>query len=302
MEVSVEPKQAVNGVIYPFHCHETGRDGPGRLAGAHLHNYIELLYCTQGCAELLIGESVCRFTPGDLALINSHEVHSVEAIDPGRTHYLVLKFEPELLFSAEQSVFELRYMLPFVLRQTPYEKVISARALEGSGIPELLYDTLAEYEKKDYGFEMAIRANACRVFLWILRRWHAMQPEAAWGADLDSETAARLQRVMSYVEENYAQPFAMSDVADRLHMGYSSFSRFFYKYTCRSFADYVNSVRIQKAEFLLATTDMNVTEIAMATGFSSASYFIQRFREANAVTPKRFRARFTQRAGGAQGE
>ena len=84
MEVSVEPKQAVNGVIYPFHCHETGRDGPGRLAGAHLHNYIELLYCTQGCAELLIGESVCRFTPGDLALINSHEVHSVEAIDPVR--------------------------------------------------------------------------------------------------------------------------------------------------------------------------------------------------------------------------
>ena len=165
MEVSVEPKQAVNGVIYPFHCHETGRDGPGRLAGAHLHNYIELLYCTQGCAELLIGESVCRFTPGDLALINSHEVHSVEAIDPGRTHYLVLKFEPELLFSAEQSVFELRYMLPFVLRQTPYEKVISARALEGTGIPELLYDTLAEYEKKDYGFEIAIRANASRVFL-----------------------------------------------------------------------------------------------------------------------------------------
>ena len=135
MEVSVEPKLAVNGVVYPFHCHETGRDGPGRLAGAHLHNYIELLYCTQGCAELLIGESVCRFTPGDLALINSHEVHSVEAIDPVRTHYLVLKFEPELLFSAEQSVFELRYMLPFVLRQTPYEKVISARALEGSGIP-----------------------------------------------------------------------------------------------------------------------------------------------------------------------
>ena len=164
MEVSVEPKLAVNGVVYPFHCHETGRDGPGRLAGAHLHDYIELLYCTQGGAELLIGESVCRFTPGDLALINSHEVHSVEAIDPVRTHYLVLKFEPELLFSAEQSVFELRYMLPFVLRRNPYEKVISARALEGSGIPELLYDTLAEYEKKDYGFEMAIRANACRVF------------------------------------------------------------------------------------------------------------------------------------------
>lgn len=300
MEVSVEPKREINGVRYPFHCHETSRNGPGVMVEPHLHDYIELLYCTQGSANLMIGESFCRFAPGDLALINSHEVHRVDATDPVRTHYLVLKFEPELLFSAEQSVFELKYMLPFLLHQALYEKVISAAALEGTGIPELLFDTMAENERQDYGFEMAIRANACRVFLWILRRWHSLQPEAAWGAEMDSETAARLQHVMSYVEENYAQPFAMSDVADRLHMGYSSFSRFFYKYTCRSFAEYVNSVRIQKAEVLLATTDMNVTEVAMATGFSSASYFIQRFREVNGVTPKRFRARFEQVGGGEQ--
>jgi len=81
----------------------------------------------------------------------------------------------------------------------------------------------------------------------------------------------------------------MEDIAQQLHMGYSSFSKFFLRYTHRNFADYVNSVRIQKAEVLLTTTDMNVTEIAMSTGFSTASYFIQRFREANGVTPKRFR-------------
>lgn len=293
MEVSVEPKRAVNGVLYPFHCHETGRDGPGVLAGAHMHNYIELLYCTAGSAVLWCGESTHCFSTGDLVLINSQEVHRIEATDPLRTHYLVLKFEPEMLFSAEQSVFELKYMLPFMLRQSPFEKVISAEHLAGSGIPELLHETLSEYERQEYGFEMAIRANACRVFLWILRRWHTVQPDAAWGVELDAKTAAQLQRVMDYVDQNYAQPFAMSDVAEQLHMGYSAFSRFFLRYTCRSFADYVNSVRIQKAEILLATTDMNVTEIAMATGFSSASYFIQRFRETNAVTPKKFRARFT---------
>lgn len=297
MQISVEPKRAVNGVFYPFHCHEQELRGRGSMSWPHLHNYIELLYCTAGSADLTIGEGIYPLAVGDLALVNSHEVHCVSATDPVRTHYLVLKFEPEMLFSAEQSAFELRYMLPFVLRQSPYEKVITAAGLQGTGIPELLYDTLAEYEKKDYGFEMAIRANACRVFLWILRRWHATQPDAAWGMGIDAETAALLQRAMDFVEENYAQPFAMRDVADRLHMGYSSFSRFFLKYTCRSFAEYVNSVRIQKAEVLLATTDMNVTEIAMATGFSSASYFIQRFRETNAVTPKKYRARFTRQDG-----
>ena len=35
----------------------------------------------------------------------------------------------------------------------------------------------------------------------------------------------------------------------------------------------------------------------METGFSSTSYFIQRFRETNAVTPKKYRARFTRQDG-----
>jgi AraC-like DNA-binding protein len=53
--------------------------------------------------------------------------------------------------------------------------------------------------------------------------------------------------------------------------------------------DYILSVRLHKAKYLLNETEMSIAEIADKVGFSSAAYFSTVFKSKFIVTPSEFR-------------
>lgn len=58
-----------------------------------------------------------------------------------------------------------------------------------------------------------------------------------------------------------------------------------------SISDYLNEYRLSQALFLLDNTDNSVTEIAVQSGFTSASYFISKFKEKTGLTPLEYKMR-----------
>lgn len=58
--------------------------------------------------------------------------------------------------------------------------------------------------------------------------------------------------------------------------------------------EFVNALRLERAELLLLTTSMRVTEIAFECGFENLAYFYRLFQKRNGVPPGRFR-RFRRR-------
>lgn len=52
---------------------------------------------------------------------------------------------------------------------------------------------------------------------------------------------------------------------------------------------YINHRKIELAETLLATTDLNIKQIASRTGFDDHSYFIRLFRKTTGTTPATYR-------------
>ena len=57
----------------------------------------------------------------------------------------------------------------------------------------------------------------------------------------------------------------------------------------RSPIDYLNYYRIECAAHFLATTDMNVAEVAVHCGFADSSAFIKQFRKYKGTTPKQYK-------------
>ncbi len=110
----------------------------------------------------------------------------------------------------------------------------------------------------------------------------------------DSVLAARgdagVLAAVRYIEEHYASPLALPDLAR--HSGYAP------TYLARTFrrrlgvppSDYLLQVRLQHACALLETTDLTVTTIAHRTGFADSRYFATRFRQTLDTTPTAFRA------------
>lgn len=289
-----EEKPTVNGIPYNIYCHLQKAHKSGFIIGSHLHDYIEILYGLSGVFEVYLNDQSYEFQAGDMVLINSQEVHQIEAKEAKGGSYYVIRFEPEVIYTLSQNVFEVKYILPFTLNNYSHQKVFKKQEIDSTFIPELLKEIMEEFYSKKYGFELAIKAHICNIFLWILRYWDKAGVKLDRFYDMDHEILKKFQNVFYYVSENYDEDIKVSDMAKLANMSYSYFSRTFNRIMNTSFNEYLNYVRITAAEKLLITTDLNITEIAMNVGFSTASYFIKQFKYYKTISPKQYKKTFAK--------
>lgn len=280
--------------LYPFSSHLENHTDSTLIAHPHWHDSIEILYGLSGNVKVHLDCDTYNLSPGSMLIISSKEVHSIYGDSSHQpTSYIVVKFAPEVLYATSSTVFEAKYILPFLMSSYTHQRLFTKEELKATALPSLLQEILSEYEEKPFGFELAIRINIGRIFLWILRHWHQKGIHLNIASDLNQTTISRLQIIFDYVDKNYDHSIDVETVAKLCNMSYSYFSRFFKSTMKRNFSEYLNYVRISKAEALLTTTDLNITEIAQKTGFSTSSYFIQQFKHYKNISPKQFKNHFT---------
>ncbi len=289
-----EGKFKLNGVESPFHCALIWADSNGKttvFSKGHYHDYIEILYSLKSSMEVILDGRRYHMRDGDLMVINSGEVHTIHSQTNGN-RYIVVKFSPELLYAAGQSVFELKYALPFILDGADHQRLFSRAEIQGTEIPGLMKTILHEWSRRRYGYEIAIRTDILQLFLWILRYWHETGKEHMedW---YSNELTGVIQKAIEYIATHYDSVSAQ-EMARRCNMSYSYFSRSFKAVMKKSFTEYVNYIRLEQAVKLLVTTDKSVTEIAAATGFSTTSYFIEQFKKKKQISPRQFRLLFEE--------
>ncbi|WP_105616835.1 helix-turn-helix domain-containing protein [Vallitalea okinawensis] len=102
--------------------------------------------------------------------------------------------------------------------------------------------------------------------------------------------------VLSYINEHYYEyDMSLQRVADEFNMSSSSLSRFFKKHTDVTFKNYLNVLRINKAQQLLEQTDMSINAISSQLGYSGASSFIRVFKSQLDMSPGQYRKDKTMR-------
>ncbi|MFD0860632.1 helix-turn-helix domain-containing protein [Sungkyunkwania multivorans] len=69
----------------------------------------------------------------------------------------------------------------------------------------------------------------------------------------------------------------------------------------RTLSDYVRNVRVEKAEQLIKTTDLTISEIVYTVGLTSRSYFCKIFKKRYAYSPREYRQRHNAEVGDGMG-
>lgn len=96
-------------------------------------------------------------------------------------------------------------------------------------------------------------------------------------------------RVVQIIQENYQEELTLKDVANQLFLNAMYLGQLFKKETKKSFSQYLNHYRIEKAKQLLSRTEDNVNEVALAIGYNNTTYFSKKFKNIVGVSPKDFR-------------
>ena len=279
-----EPPFTINGVKSWIHCLDIYRNEISKTTempeSYHYHNYIEFLYGLDADAYVWINGERHRFTSGTLLVINSEEMHYVSIIKP--SHYICVKFSPSVLYSDDRSLFEFKYVTPFLSNKSN-QKLFDGKAFENIDLHSAVLEIMNEWNCRKPAFELMIRSNILRIFTEIFRYWDKNKT-----LHLTNILTEPIKKALLYIYENY-ESVTESSAANACGLSYNHFSTCFKRSVGLSFNDYVTILRLNEAEKMLLSSDQSITEIAMSCGFSSSSHFTSRFSQYKQITPGKFR-------------
>lgn len=101
-------------------------------------------------------------------------------------------------------------------------------------------------------------------------------------------------RILEYCAENFSQPLTLQTVADALFVSPSYVSKIFSQRLKRSFREYINALRMERAKTLLTETALPIGEVMFSCGFSNQSSFNRVFQDFCGCSPREFKRQLTK--------
>ena len=102
----------------------------------------------------------------------------------------------------------------------------------------------------------------------------------------------------AYIEDNIGRSISLAELAAIVNVSRFHFTRIFKRSTGITAITYVERCRIQRAQALIAETDLPLAQVALTTGFTDQSHFTRRFHRHVGCTPAVFaREQGRRRAG-----
>ena len=100
-----------------------------------------------------------------------------------------------------------------------------------------------------------------------------------------------LGQIQQYIQDHLTEDLSRETIAKQFFLHPDYLSHYFHKYSDRNLAAYIRNLRIQKAQRLLLSTTLPISEVAVQVGYSSSTYFTKAFIKETGVKPSEYRAR-----------
>ncbi len=253
----------------------------------HWHYELEFVYVAKGTAICLVGTDRIELKEGCGIFINSGILHRFEA--QSSTFIPNIVFSPTLLASEKSLIFE-NFISPVINASVPYQIFVPHVAWQND-ILQNLQQIFALQETKNN--------NELRTIRHLLQIWEILWNELDVTSGCEklrrfNHKQARLQTMMQYIHDHYAEEITLEMIADSASISKSGALHIFQSGIQNSPVAYLIQYRLAQAAGQLCTTQKSVSVIAEETGFTSAGYFCRKFRQHYHMSPNAYRHRKTE--------
>lgn len=112
----------------------------------------------------------------------------------------------------------------------------------------------------------------------------------------NAEIPSKILDAMNYIELHIHQNIVVSELAERANQSQDYFSRLFLHHVGQRPLTYIHEKKIERAQYLITTTDKTFLEISLETGFSSLAHFSHIFKKVLGTTPGKYRQQVSKMA------
>lgn len=254
----------------------------------HTHDYIELAYVVEGefCQKIL-GQDIV-FHKGELLLIDKNCVHQ-DYLTNRPAVILFLGFSNRMFDEMMNENVTTQKIISFLqsalLKQKNLQQYLHFKPVSSwNSMENCLTQLLKELAVNDAGSRHICKGLMIRIFRLL-------------SADYDFSLSRELRRAMSWIvyEEvtDYIKRFypsvTIQDLVRTFHFQEDYFNRLIKNKSGMTYSEYVQKIRLDKAEQLLLSSKLSVEEIAEAVGYHNKGYFYKLFQMRHHMTPSRFR-------------
>jgi AraC-like DNA-binding protein/quercetin dioxygenase-like cupin family protein len=256
-------------------------------SGLHGHDFHELVVILGGSGRHVTTEEAYPIAQGDVFLISGETEHQYE--DPRSLSLVNILFFPKVLRLPMAELgglpgYQVLFLVEPKLRgQHRFRGRLQLTTKQLTEAEHLIERMEEELDQRRPGYRFMARTHLMHLIGYLSRCY------ADAGGASEHRPLFRLGEVLSHIENHYAEPITVEQLAQMASMSESSLMRTFRKVTGKSPIDYVIHVRVARAAELLQRDDANVTEVAFRCGFTDSNYFSRQFRRLRGRSPREYR-------------
>ncbi|MBN7812437.1 AraC family transcriptional regulator [Algoriphagus sp. H41] len=250
----------------------------------HYHPELELHFIIRGRGIQYIGDTVSGFSDGDLILLGENLPHSWRCSQEYfqdkpdvQAEAIVLHFSPTCLGK--------NFLLLPEAQQIP---LLFEKAKKGLKVNGKTKEKVAELLRALLQASQLDRLILLLQILNILaesRDVETISPGYSFGHLHNVSEMARLEKIYSYVMENYPKTISLEEMASLSHLSITSFCRYFKKMTNKSFFGFLIEVRISNVCKRILEDRLPLETISSECGFQNVSNFYRHFKNVTGMTP-----------------
>ena len=135
----------------------------------------------------------------------------------------------------------------------------------------------------------AVANGAARYLFHQSMRPPGSTQNAGASEPLGSVTPVTLRRAISAMEAHLETPLSIAEIAAEAKVSHRQLNRLFDTYVGKTPSLYYRDIRLDRARGLVTQTDMALSQVALASGFSSPVHFSRAYKERFGLPPRQDR-------------
>lgn len=250
-----------------------------KLLGLHRHKETEIMKISRGSLKCFFTDREVTLKEGEILIINANVIHRLVALEESTISYIqvdISKYKNKISYTDSEFIEE--YLTE--INTVPFAVFSGSDELVG-----IFENIEREIKEKELGFENYIKGYIYNTVAFMYRNGLLSQGFA------HSNRIGPILPVIKYIEENYKTKLYLDELALLIHSDRFNLCRKFKAVTAGTVFDYINFVRLKKAEELLLENNLTTTEIAFECGFTSIQYFNKVFKNSMGCSPTTFKKR-----------
>ncbi|MCQ2588444.1 MAG: AraC family transcriptional regulator [Treponema sp.] len=276
--------------------------GDWKTIRPHWHYFTEMIYLVKGRLMVEVEGKSYIMNPDDMMIFFPRQIHAFVDYPENKTIdasgelsdsssellFYGIKFDDMILSNTTPGSPKLPRILDNAQSKEIPLNLLTADDLQYNPVKLFFENCIWETANKAFGYDIKVASTISLIVTELVRIWLRKGVKFSTKSTYDQFSTKDFS-VLEYIDKHSAENISIDFLANKCGMCYSNFAKQFKTQYGRTCKEYIEFVRICKADNLLLYTDKTLDFISQETGFTDASHFIRTYKKIRGITPKQRR-------------